>query len=301
VADAEKPTEAPAPVTQEELSEAAKYIVSKGHKWGKREGSNADLSYLPASNVAKMLEGYAEQRVAAQEARLTAAEKERQRVEADLTEYITALKGDPRAFLETVAQADPRYRSFLTPAQAAQQAIPQDDPRPALILDQGAEKYTQSLDALLDWKGRQTKREAVAEAQAPFAEREKAEQQRAQQQAMEEQIRTSTRSQMDEAQTWPLFGKMAADGSLTPFQQEVLTILQADPKISLPGAYIKASASKMAADDATRRAEYAKELNAAPKSTSMARTGVDAVSSGSGKRTTQDIVREAIAKAEAGA
>jgi len=303
VADAEKPAEPAAPPTQEELSEAAKYIVSKGHKWGKREGSNADLSYLPASNVAKMLEGYAEQRVAAQEARLTAAEKERQRVEADLTEYINALKGDPRAFLETVAQADPRYRSFLTPQQAAQQAVAaENDPEPQPDVDLGNGRMTYSLDGLKklrEWDQRKYER-AIDQRMQPWAEREKAEKDRAQQQEFQEQVRVKARSQMEEAQSWPLFGQISADGSLTPFQSEVLGILQADPRATLATAYIKASASKMAADDATRRAEYAKELNSAPKSTSMARTGVDAVSTSTGKRTTHDIVREAIAKAEAG-
>jgi len=305
VNEAEAKSEAPppAPVTQEELSEAAKYIVSKGHKWGKREGSNADLSYLPASNVAKMLEGYAEQRVAAQEARLTAAEKERQRVEADLTEYINALKGDPRAFLETVAQADPRYKSFLTPQQAVQQQIAaQDDPEPQPDVDLGGGRSTYSIEGFRkrdEWLQRKFER-AMDQRFQPFAEREKAEKDRAQQQEFQEQVRVKARSQMEEAQSWPLFGQISADGSLTPFQAEVLGILQADQKATLATAYIKASASKMAADDATRRAEYAKELNAAPKSTSMARTGVDAVSGHSSKRTTQDVVREAIARAEAG-
>src|SRR5688572_25004722 len=46
--------------TQEELSGAAKFIVSKNHKWGKRE-NGADLSYLPASTAARMMEEYAEQ------------------------------------------------------------------------------------------------------------------------------------------------------------------------------------------------------------------------------------------------
>ncbi len=307
-AKAEAP-EAAAPMTEEELSDAAKFIVGKGHKWGKRTDpktgllTNVDASFLPSTTVAKMLEGYAEQRVAAQEARLTAAEKERQRVEADLTEYINALKGDPRAFLETVAQADPRYKPFLTPQQAAQQAVAaENDPEPQPDVDLGNGRMTYSLDGLKklrEWDQRKYER-AIDQRMQPWAEREKAEKDRAQQQEFQEQVRVKARSQMEEAQSWPLFGQISADGSLTPFQAEVLGILQADPKATLATAYIKVSAKQMAADDATRRAEYAKELNSAPKSTSMSRTGVDAVSTSTGKRTTHDIVREAIAKAEAG-
>jgi hypothetical protein len=283
------------PAPEPELTASQKFLVAQGHKWGKRPDGKTDLSFLPASTVANMLDKFAESH-----RELWAAEhhsptvKERDQLKADLSEFMTALRGDdPKAFLEIVAQHDPRYQSFLTPQQAASQTI--DDPEPKPDLEFAPGKFTYSLEG-------QAKREAWLKRQIltemdqrmkPFADREKAEKERAAHEQMQEQVRTKTRGMLDEAQTWPLFGPLAADKSLTPFQQEVLDTLKADPAISLHQAYMKVVAPRFAEDDAARRARYAQEQNTAPRSTSITRTGAEPIAANK-PRTTEDIAREVI-------
>jgi hypothetical protein len=276
---------APEPV---KLSPAAEFLLKQGHKAKKEDGRD---NWLPVKTTEGMLERYYEQRAAAILAERTALAEERNRYKADLDEFHTDFRGDERAFLEKLAQHDPRYKSFLTPAEKVQIAENADDPEPGLVLDKGAEEYTKSLKELRAWDRRQAKREAVAEAKGmiePYAK-----------QAAEAKDRESYQKAMSEAATWPMWGTEPPT-EMNEFRTEVLKVLQADTskRMSFRQAYLEVESKykdkTLAEDDATRRAKWQAELNAAPKSTSVTRAGVEPTSVK--RRTTEDIAREIVSK-----
>jgi hypothetical protein len=280
---------APEPV---KLSPAEEFLLEQGHKIKKDDGRD---NWLPAKTLPGMLARYLEKHGASWATERSTLEKERdeyKQSKADMEEFARDFRGDERAFIEKLASFDPRYKTFLTPAQKVELAENADDPEPPLILDKGAEEYTKSLKELRAWDRRQAKREAVAETKAmvePYAERARKEE-------FERAGRESFQKQVTAAASWPMFGALPTDGSLTEFQTEVLGVLKADTgkKMSLREAYLEVYAKKIAPDRNTMREELMKELNSAPKSTSVTKAGVE--STRPVKRTTEDIAREIVGK-----
>jgi hypothetical protein len=141
----------------------------------------------------------------------------------------------------------------------------------------------------------------------PLTERDEREKQRIQQEHQQRQLQERVGSQLSEAQTWPLFGKLAEDGTYTEFQTAVLDELKKDsaaaqaegkrPTLSLEGAYIKVASKRMAEDENAKRARWIEETNKAPKSTAIARQSTDAPRP-TGPRSSQEIARATIAKLE---
>jgi hypothetical protein len=280
---------APEPV---KLSPAAEFLLKQGHKAKKEDGRD---NWLPVKTTEGMLERYYEQRAAAFMAERTKIEEERNRYKADLDEFHTDFRGDERAFLEKLAQHDPRYKSFLTPAEKVQIAENADDPEPQLVLDKGAEAYTASLKEVRAWDRRQAKREALAETKAmvePYKER-------LQREEADRSGREAYQKAMTEAATWPMWGTEPPT-EMNEFRTEVLKVLQADTskRMSFRQAYLEVESKHkeklLAEDDATRRAKWQAELNAAPKSTSVVRAGTE--NTRVKPRTTEDIAREIIGK-----
>ncbi len=278
--------------TQEELSGAAKFLFEQGHKIKKEDGRP---NWLPAPTIEKMLDRYAER-----QREIWAAEhhaptvRERDQYKADLEEYVTALRGDPRQFLETISQHLPQYKSFLTPAEKKQ--IQQaEDPEPPPDVDLGNGRATYSLEGLKkrdEWRERQILAK-MEEKLRPWQEREEQAKAQAEQAKRHEWVSGRAKSQMDEAQSWPMFGKFPEDGSLTEFQAKVLETMASNKEMSLHQAYMKVYtplAAKM-----SDRAELVKEMNQAPKSTSVPRGNVEPAKSGK-RRTTEDIAAEVLAK-----
>jgi hypothetical protein len=280
---------APEPV---KLSPAEEFLLEQGHKIKKDDGRD---NWLPAKTLPGMLSRYLEKHGASWATERSTLERERdeyKQSKADMEEFARDFRGDERAFIEKLASFDPRYKTFLTPAQKVELAENADDPEPPLILDKGAEEYTKSLKELRAWDRRQAKREAVAETKAmvePYAERARKEE-------FERAGRESFQKQVTAAASWPMFGALPTDGSLTEFQTEVLGVLKADTgkKMSLREAYLEVYAKKIAPDRNTMREELMKELNSAPKSTSVTKAGVE--STRPVKRTTEDIAREIVGK-----
>ena len=228
-----------------------------------------------------------------------------------------ALEPGPEAFLAEAAKHDERYRAFLDARSAAVAPPPADVafPEPDLDLGNGTKTYSiEGIKKLVTHATQGARAEAKAEAQAalkPVTEREQQLQERAKAEKAEGDLRGKVRSQMDEAQTWPHFGKLAEDGTYTEFQTAVLKELQADsekataagrrPTLTLEGAYIRCASKLMAEDDATKRARLLAEVNKAAKaSPSVQRSGgeVPAVTKGV---STQEIAARAYAKLESGA
>ena len=272
-APVETSTETPAaeakPITQEELSRAAKFLVAKGHKWGKRaDKPNVDAAYLPSTTVARMMDEYVADHQKEWDGSRSELEKARDQYKAYVDEITADLRGDPRALIEKIAQHDPRYRALLEPPKV-------EPPAPSL---------TQLPEPDADWNGAKTwsmeafqksvipyivqQAQAAAKAEAegmlkPLRERE-------QQTEFERAQSQRVQSLMADAKTWPGWDE---------HEQDILKALRDDsaqaqatnskPKLSLEAAYrqvvIPKLTAKLAEDDAKKREKLIAEQNTAAK------------------------------------
>jgi hypothetical protein len=301
--------------TPAELSAAAKFLLKQGHKLKKDDGRDV---WLPAKTVEGMLDRYVDEHRGTWTGEKNAIETRAKELQQHIDAFRTAVSGDPKAFLSELAGVDPRYQAFLEQKQEERREIAEaaNDPMPPPDYDLGNGQRTYSIDGLKqlrEWDKRQLKRELAAEMDQrfkPLQEREQQAKERERQDQLQQEIATSAKSQIVEAQNWPLFGKLAEDGSLTEFQQAVLDELKQDtdaaqkagqrPRLTLEGAYIRVASKRMTEDDTKRRERLLKEIQNAPKSTALPRQSTDAPRT-QGPRSTTDITRSVIAKLEAGA
>lgn len=297
--------------TAAEVSAARKFLQKMGHADTNKRGGN---TYLPYGTVEKMLDKYAEEHGQTWQTERTTIESRSKELQSQIEQLRAGVAGDPRAFLSEIASIDPRYKAFLESQPQARQTPAADDPMPAPDYDLGNGNKTYSLEGLQkrdEWVQRQLLRQLegkLDERLKPLTEREDAAKARDEHEKVMHGLRERASSQMQEAQTWPLFGTLSPDGALTEFQQSVLDELKADtdkatkehrrPSLTLEGAYIRVASKRMTEDDATTRGRLLKEISAAPKSTATGRTTTDAAATPA-KRSTADIVREVVSKAGA--
>lgn len=308
---------APAPaVVAPPLSEAEKLLHEAGYKSAKKPDGRDN--YIPHSKVVKIIENGINQGKGEFGQRYQALETEATTLRDLVGNMQRAATGDPRAFLEDLARHDPRYRAFLEPPAAAQAPAPSFDghmPEPDYQLPDGSRTY--SLDGiqkqLIPWltsaitKQLETK---VDERLKPWTEREKAEQARAEQQQVMEAVSARARDAMTEAQKWPMFGQLPADGSLTEFQSAVLKRMQDDtaaakaanrrPSMTLKEAYLEEKAERLTPDYHKMRGKVLEELQSAPKGTAVARTGGEAPRAAAAL-STADVAARTLARLEKGA
>lgn len=305
----ETPTRETAP-TEAELSAAAKFLLQQGHT-NKKLADGRDTR-LPYGTVEKMLDRYLDQQKTTWQTERQAVEAQAKELREHLQQVRNSVAGDPKAFLSELAEIDPRYRVFLEPAPAAP-APAADDPMPPPDYDLGNGQRTYSLEGLQKrdaWVQRQLMRTLEAKVEErfkPIAEREQQAKARDEERQFTDALHARTHTQMQDAQTWPLFGALAADGSLTEFQTAVLGELQKDtaeakaagraPALTLEGAYIRVSSKRFTEDDATKRARLLKEIAAAPTGSALSRQTADAPRA-PGPRSTAEIARQTIAKLE---
>ncbi len=180
-------------------------------------------------------------------------------------------------------------------------------PAPDLRLPDGSTTYSlDGLKALLAWNTQQVENKLLPqmdERLKPVAEWDKQQKQREQQQ----QLTTQVSGQMQAAASWPMFGALAADGSLTPFQTEVLAELQKDseaaqaqrrrPTMTLREAYLEVKDRHQQPDKVRER--VIAELQTPRAAPALGRQATDAPKK-TGPVSTQDIARQVIAKAERG-
>jgi hypothetical protein len=116
---------------------------------------------------------------------------------------------------------------------------------------------------------------------------------------------------MKEAEAWPLFGPMAADGSLNEVQQAVLGELKKDsdaamaagrrPTLSLEAAYIRVTSQRLSGGEQAMRAKLLKEMSAAASaSPTVGRSGAEAVRAPAA-HDTRSIAERTLARLEGGA
>ena len=304
VAEPADPAKAdPAPEPEKAVSEADQLMLDAGYDKDEKQR-------IPKPKVRRIIENGLRKGREAFDLQRTTLETELKTSRGQLAELQQGVTGDPRAFLTELASIDTRYKVFLEPPAAPAEPARDDDPEPGPDLPIGNGQKTFSLEgmrAVREWDRRQSMKEIDTRLQ-PFTDREKAAGQRTERQAFERQLHQTMSTQMQEAQTWPLFGSMAQDGSLTPFQQEVLGALEADstaaraagqrPRLTLEGAYLKISAPRFAENDKAMRARILAELNTAPKGTSVSRGPTDAPRTGT--VSTSDIAAKTLARLERG-
>lgn len=313
----EMSAERPAPaVVAPPLSDAEKLLHEAGYKSAKKPDGRDN--YIPHSKVVKIIENGINQGKGEFGQRYQALETEAVTLRDIVGNMQRAATGDPRAFLEDLASHDPRYRAFLEPPAAAQPPAPQFDgdmPDPDYQLPDGSRTY--SLDGiqkqLIPWLTSAITKQLegrVDEKLKPWTEREKAEQARAEQQQVMEAIGARTRDAMTEAQKWPMFGALPADGSLTEFQSAVLKRMQDDtaaakaanrrPSMTLKEAYLEEKSERLTPDYNKMRGKVLEELQSAPRGTAVARTGGESPRA-SAALSTSDVAARTLARLEKGA
>ena len=174
-------------------------------------------------------------------------------------------------------------------------------PAPDLPLSDGSKTYSvEGIQNLIEWAVDAKLSPRVDEKLKPLLDRDEAARKAEAQTHLHQRLEARTQKVLEEAQTWPLFGKLESGKELTPFQAEVFAALKADPAIDLRGAYMKVALPRFTEDDTTKRERIIKELNEAKKSPAV-RGGVDAQARPRGPKSSVDIARDVITKLEAGA
>jgi hypothetical protein len=305
----------PVRTTQEppkDLSEEEKLLVEFGFKQAfKPDGRE---HYIPRSKVLQMIGSGLKRGLEKWTGEKTTLEQRATELQGNLNEMYQDIMGEPKELIAKLAEVNPRYRAFLEPHQAAtpQAQTPAQDaemPAPDYPLPDGSRTY--SLEGiqkqLIPWLTQAITKQLESKMDAklkPWEERDKelkAERER-------NAIVQRTQSHMQEAQAWPDFGQLPADGTLTAFQQAVLDRLKQDtaaakaagrrPSMTLREAYLEVRTERLSTDHNTVREAVLKELNDAPKSPTLARQSVDSPKS-SRPMSTAEIARSVITQLEA--
>jgi hypothetical protein len=292
----------PPPSTAKQLSDAEQLLREQGyHTERKPDGRE---HWIPRSKVLAMIEsglkkraeGFTKER-ADIESRLKAAQTDAEAAQR----FRQLMQQDPQGLLTYMAQLDPRYQAFLQQEpQARREQSQADDPEPPPDIDLGNGRFTYSLDGirkLRAWDARQTERK-LEERLKPYAERVKAEESRAAQARVDAVIAERSQSQITRAKSWPKWAE---------HEEAILQALRADSeeaertgqpfKLSLHDAYMQVVMPHLVTDHGAIRESVMRELNTAPRSTSVGATGPEPTRT-PGVRTTQEIARRAMARLE---
>ena len=277
--------------TPAEISAARKWLESRGHKAKKEDGRDV---WFPFNAVEKMLKSYAETETAPWNTRYSTLENEHKSFKEQAENHralIELADRDPDAFLQLVAEHDPRYQRYL-PKQQPQEV---EDPEPLPDIDLGNGRTTMSQE---QWKKHNEWRDRRLLAQ--WKTQQEQERKDAEKQAQTNQSKAEKRRQiLDAVQAKPEFGRIAADGTLSPFQQEVYDTFKGNPSMTLMEAFYEVKDRKRGVSEGETREKLVQDINAAPTSTSVSRSaGVVPPASSNRRRTTEDIAREIVSRSE---
>lgn len=286
-----------APPPEPELSAAAKFLLSQGHKASKVDGRP---NWLPVKSVEGMLDRYLSEHK-------TGWETERSTFESRVKDYegrfgkiepiLALLDQGPEAFNAEAAKHDPRFKAYIEARPPAAAAAPMEFPGPDGQMPDGTRFYSVKgiQEQIIPYILAQAEARAEAKAQAalkPLTEREEAAK-------FEAQVAQRASSQAAEARTWPGF-KEHEDAILKVLQDDTAKAQAAGqrPSLSLEAAYRQVVVSKLIQDDAAKRAALLKEIDATNKATpAVPRSGGETPKE-TGRQTTQSIAARALAKLE---
>jgi len=305
----------PAPIQTVEPAQAIGEVEQLLHDEGFKDEKTADGRWnrIPWPRVTKMIENGLKKGRAEFETKFTTLETEATAMRGHLDRLRDGVAGDEIAFLRELASIDPRYGRFLEqPAPNTEPVADVQMPEPDYPLPDGSRTYSRDgiQKGIIPWLTQVITQQLEAKMEArlkPITERERATKEREHAEHIATDVRQRTTSQMEEAQTWPLFGPLAKDGSLNEVQAAVLAELKKDsdaakaagrrPTLSMEGAYIRVTKDGVIADRNKVRGEVIKELQNAPKGTAVARTGGEAPRQQS-LLTTADIAARTLARLE---
>ena len=276
-------TQTAKPAVPPTLTEEEQLLAEFGFKDAKKPDGREH--YIPRSKVLKMIGSGLKRGQEKWTTERAGLETRTREYEGHLAEMRQDVTGDPEVRLAKLADVNPRLKAYLDqrqPAPAARQEAPSDKPKPDIDLGNGQMTYSvEGVEALTAWKAAQLLNERLK----PIEDRDKAAQQQAQAREYAQQVRQQSDAQMQTAQTWPNFGPLAPDGTLTEFQTAVLTRLQQDtqqaiqkgtrPSMSLREAYLEVHAERLSTDHNTIRASVLKDLKTAPSAPALSRQAVD--------------------------
>jgi hypothetical protein len=294
------------PEPAKELSEEEKLLAEFGFKQAfKPDGRE---HYIPRSKVLQMIGSGLKRGLEKWTGEKSTLESRTTELQGHLNEMYADVMGEPKALIEKLAGVNPKFRSLLEQPQTTAAQTPAPDaemPQPDLTLSDGSSTYSlQGLQKLLEWNTKRVESKMEARLK-PWEDRDKAQQAEREREALAQH----TRGQMQEAQGWPGFGQMAADGSLSDFQQAVLDRLKQDsttaraagrrPSMTLREAYLEVRAERLSTDHNKVRESVLKELNQAPRSPVVTRQATDAPKVPAGA-STADIAARTLDRLERG-
>jgi hypothetical protein len=308
--DKPKPAETPA-IVQPPLSEEEKLLQEFGFKEHRREDGREHR--IARSKVLQMIASGLKRGQDRWGTEKQTIEQERAQYRADLDEMYADLRGEPKAFIAKLAQHDERYKAFLEGPPAAPQAPAQpvgEMPSPDVTLHDGSMTYSiDGLKKLLEWSTANVEARLMPkldERLKPWQEREKALKQSEEREKADKVQHERVQRQMNALTKQPMFGAFPADGSLTPFQQEVLKVMQEDtaaakaekrPMMTPLEAYYTVERKKLTVDRNTHREELLKEINGAAAKTPTTTHGGAEVVKKQGPADTRSIAARIIEQA----
>lgn len=299
---AEAPVESAAPAepaqTPQEvkLSQAAEFLMKQGHKIRKDDGRD---NWMPLKTVESMLDRYMGEHRQTWDGRYSTLEAEHKTLKEFRDGFAQALKGDPHAFMQELAGHDKRYAAFLQQQAVEAKAEAAGDPKPEADIDlgNGMKTYSPSQnEKYIEWKARQI----VQEALKPYEDERKQTKEQAAKAEREERDRQQARAHMAAVESEPdwLQHKDAVQKLLSEDSEQAKTSGQFQIR-TIREALLIARNQYLSADDAAKRQRWIQESNSAPKSTAVARPGVERTAK-PGPRPSKDIVRETIERLERG-
>jgi hypothetical protein len=202
---------------------------------------------------------------------------------------MTLANENPEKFLQLLAQADDRYGQMLGRLFEEQAAPPQSQQPTTvegdILLNDGTYGYSPAQSSVRSTsEPRRLKRPSSA--RCPSASARWRRHTRATSSIRVPRARP--RRRFTEASKWPGFVEN---------QNDILTALQADQKLTLHDAYIRVVVPKLTAGKDDVRKQVLAEINAKPRAASGSlapKSGVAAPTASAGPRDTEDVIKEAL-------
>lgn len=208
-------------------------------------------------------------------------------------EFLRRLSTLPQyqGFFQAVEQAlsgQPQGQAIPQPTNQAAfqqpQVVGDEMPQPDEELPDGTKVYSmEGLQNLLAWRDKQVESRVTKQ----IEERYKPIESEWQERRRIEATLPIVRAKIEEAKTWPLFNES---------EEEITAALEANPNLSLDGAYRMVVFPKLIAERNKMRQDVLTEVSRAPVATSIASKATKPVAPATGPRSIEDIIAGEVAK-----
>jgi len=286
---------APAQTAAERFTEEEQLLRQYGFKRAKRDDGSEHT--IPRSKVLSMIASGLKRGRDQWNSEKTQLDTELQTLRQFRDGFAEQLRGNEDQFIAYIAQHDPRYRRYLERQEQREpqrEAAGSDEPQADLDLGDGRRTFSpQGLQKWLAWAVEQRLQERLA----PLTQAHEEQQRRQAYEQAQTQMRERVRTQMDEAVQWPNWNDYA-DAVLEKLQADTAEAQKSGgrPKMTLREAYLEAKADYLSQGVNQARERVLGDLQHAPRATGVRSNGE--IPRQVGPRTTQDIARANLARAE---